>query len=202
MAVTNFDSVTLDSNLVVTGTQTLTGATTIAGATTIGGALAVTGAVTNASTVANQGAVTNTVGDATGLLVAQRYGGVATEGLELLVLDETVSLSATASAFDLAIDIPSGAVIVSVQGEVASVASATTAISIGFGIAGNTNLYGSCAIASNSKNNTIADWAVLASAEDIQLFSVSSSGDSVGTLDAGSVRVRIVYWALNSLVDG
>ncbi len=153
------------------------------------------------------GALTLTGGAATAAVVA-RFGDTATEGLEVKVIDEIVSLT-NAAATDLTQDVPAGAVILSVQ------ANLNTAITgdasgddgltkVGIGIAADPDKYGkTSALTKNAKVDTLPDWAVLSGAEDIKVYAVDNAGDAVTEkfVAAGLVRVRIVYLAANSLDD-
>jgi hypothetical protein len=187
-------------NLIVDGTSTLTGAVTMAST------LAVTGAATLASTLAVTGistlaaALNSTVGAATAA-VGLRFGASATEGLEFKVIEESVEADGSA-AYDLTQDIPAGAVILSVQANLDTIVAATTAVKVGIGVTDNEDKYGkTSALTKNLKIDTVPDWAVLASAEDVQVFACDTAGDDAGTLDTGTIRVRIVYVACNSLDD-
>jgi hypothetical protein len=153
------------------------------------------------------GALTNKAGVATAA-VALRLGQTATEGLELKVIDEDVTLT-NAVAKDLTDDIPSGAVILSVQ------ANLETAITgdgtgddllakVGIGVVADPDKYGkTSALTKNLKVDTIPNWAVLSGAEDIQVYACQTDGSACTEkfVAAGVVRVRIVYLTCNSLDD-
>lgn len=142
-----------------------------------------------------------TEGSAAGA-VALRFGASATEGLEVTVLDEVVAVSSAAASHDLTIDIPDGAVILSVQANLDTAITASTAVKVGIGIAANPDLYGLTSdVTADLKSNNIPDWAVLSGAEDVKIFACDTNGDAAGTIGGAAelVRVRIVYLTLNSL---
>ncbi len=147
------------------------------------------------------GAKTHRAG-ATTAAVALRFGATAGEGLEYRVIDETVSLDAV--SVDLTEDIPAGAVILSVQGnqETAGATGGTTD-NVGIGPVANPDLYSPTVgdVTLNGKIDHIPDWAVLSSAEDIQVNAVTSAGAIGDTAVGGTHRVRIVYLVLSSLDD-
>lgn len=149
------------------------------------------------------GAETLTADSATGA-VALRIGASATEGLEIKVVDKTVSPSAVETAV---FTVPAGAVILSVQGNCESaLTGGGTTVTWALGTAGDPDKYGypgSDTLAQNSKVDTIPDWAVLGSTEPIVLTGAATGGTADGNtaLTVGSVRVRIVYATLNSLDD-
>lgn len=136
--------------------------------------------------------------------VAQRFGATATEGFEIRVIDETTGTLSAVST-DLTEDVPIGAVILSVQGNVeAALTGGGTTANWGIGTAADPDKYSPTVgvLAKNSKIDTIPDWAVLSGAEDIQVHGVTAGGAIGDTaLTAGSVRVRIVYAVPNSLDD-
>ncbi len=149
------------------------------------------------------GAVNQTAG-AAAAAVAQRFGASATEGLEIKVIDETVSGFTGAKSFDLTEDIPAGAVILSVQANIeTTVVAGGTSVGIAIGIAsGDVDKYGETTVfTQNTKIDTIPDWAVLSGAEDVQIGIIVTGGASLGDTNAsaGAVRVRIVYALPNSL---
>lgn len=134
--------------------------------------------------------------------VALRFGATATEGLEYRVIDEILALSAVSN--DLTEDVPADAVIISVQGNQETVApGGGTTTNVGIGPAANPDLYSPTVgdLAKNSKVDHIPDYAVLSSAEDIQINGVTGPGAIGDTAPGGTYRVRIVYSVLNSLDD-
>ena len=115
--------------------------------------------------------------------------------------DETLSALAAVST-DLTEDVPAGAVILSVQGNIETLCVAGgTSVKVGIGPTADPDKYGkTTAFTKNLKIDTIPDWAVLGSAEDIQINAVATAGGIGDTaFSAGAVRVRIVYLATNSL---
>lgn len=211
------------SDVVVTGDVSVGDDLTVTDDATIGGTLGVTGAITATGGVT--GAVTgNVTGDLTGsatledgdLLtiegagtgtgdVVARIGATATEGLELRVYEATVTPAAIETNL---LNTPAGAVILSVQANCeAALTGGSTTVTWSVGINGNVDKYGTAAggdtLAKNSKIDTIPDWATLAAAEQMVLAGAVTGGATAGdtALTVGSVRVRVVYLALNSLDD-
>jgi hypothetical protein len=142
---------------------------------------------------------------ATAGAVAARFGATATEGLEVKVLDEVVSLTSAGAKFKaMTTAVPAGAVILSVQGNIASAITAGgTSVAVSLGLnASDPDKYGFVnALTQNSKINNIPDWAVLSGATTIDVCATIADGTTLGNTNfsAGSVRVRVVYLANNSL---
>lgn len=138
--------------------------------------------------------------------VALRFGKTVTEGLEIKVIDETVTLT-NAVEDDLTETVPAGAVILSSQGnlETAVVGDGTGddgLVKVGIGVTADPNKYGlSGALTKNSKIDSIPDWAVLGSEETVTVKAADAAGAAVTEkfTAGGSVRVRIVYAVCNSL---
>jgi hypothetical protein len=146
------------------------------------------------------------LGGAATPVVVHRLGSTVTEGLETVVLDETVDCHTTpAASFPLTSTVPSGAVILSVQATLKDTIDAGTAVKIGFGTAGDPDKYGKTAdLVADTKSDWMAIHAVLSGAETIAIFAVDINGAAAGTIGGGAVgteeiRVRIVYQACNSL---
>lgn len=165
------------------------------------GKLAVIELFTSAEQFLTPTTLTLTAG-AAAAVAALRLGQTATEGWELKVLDEDVVIPSAVASVDLTEDIPDGAVILGCQMNLETIVTATTAVKVGLGIAANPDLYGiTASLLKNVKTNLIPDWAVLSGAEDILIYAVDTGGSAAGTIDTGTVRVRIVYLALNGLDD-
>jgi hypothetical protein len=165
------------------------------GAQSLNGLLTLSGA--NVHSAAN----TFTAG-AAAAAIAARFGASATEGLEVRVIDETTGVLAAVST-DLTEDVPAGAVILSVQGNVeTALTGGGTTVNWGIGTVADPDKYSPTvgALTLDAKIDNVPDWAVLAGAEDIQVHGVTAGGAIGDTaLTVGTVRVRIVYLALNSL---
>lgn len=148
------------------------------------------------------GALTSTVG-AGAAAAALRFGKTATEGYELKVIDQTLSLASAAASFDLTEDVPTGAVILSAQANLETLIGAATAVKVGLGIAADPDKYGkTSALTKNLKIDTIPAHAVLSGAEDVKVFAVDTNGAAAGTIGGtagNAVRVRIVYAVCKSL---
>lgn len=183
------------------GSLTSTGAVSGASFTTAGAiscaSLTCTGAATLGPTTWPQG---NAAGQ-----VSNRFGLTTGEGLEVTVIDEDVDLTTPAASFDLTSDVPSGAVIESVQVNLeTAITGATGATAVGIGIASTEDKYGeTAALTKNSKVNTLPDYVVLSGAEDIQLFATDGAGTPTGTVGGAgeTIRVRIVFRTTNALDD-
>lgn len=144
-------------------------------------------------------------GSAAGI-VYDKVGGASflDGGWERRVVEESIALS-TAAIHTMTLEIPIGAVIRLVQANLETLIVATTATDVGIGTETGTddpNLYGlSGDLLQNTKIDTIPDWAVLSAAEEIGVFACDSAGDAAGTLNSGTVRVRVVYDIPLSLVN-
>jgi hypothetical protein len=143
--------------------------------------------------------------------VALRLGDTATEGLEIKVYDGLTSLTNAVST-DTACVIPAGAVILSVQGNLAKAVTGDASgddllAKIGIGISGgDEDAYAEfAALTKNTKANGIPDWAVLAAETTIAIFALKADGNTACTekftANADAVRVRVVYAVCNSLDD-
>lgn len=134
-------------------------------------------------------------------IAVMRLGATATEGLELRVSENTISPSAIETAV---CTIPANSRIVSVQSNVQSaLTGGGSTDSYGIGVAADPDKYGSSAtLTQNSKSDFIGDGTQLTSTEAIVLTGTASeTADGDTALTVGSVRIRIVYWTLNSLDD-
>lgn len=153
--------------------------------------------------VSLSGALQLTDGDASGAVV-RRVGATATEGMELVVVDTTVSPAAVETAV---FTVPAGAVIRAVQANVeTALTGGGTTVTFALGTAADPDKYGypgSDTLAQDAKIDTIPAHAVLASTEPIVLTGAATGGTADGdtALTVGSVRVRLVYEQLNSLDD-
>lgn len=206
---------TLDGN-----TKTINGAATLVLNTTDGGTEivwngttwsrdAVGAATLNGTTTMPDGSLLQMVGAGTGTGdVIQRIGGTTTEGLELRVIDVTVSPAAVETAVAT---LPAGSVVISVQGNVQSaLTGGGTTVTWSLGVAADPDKYGTAgypsaadALTKNSKSRWLGPFTQLASAEAIVLTGAATGGAADGdtALTVGSVRVRIVYWTCNDLDD-
>jgi len=157
--------------------------------------------------VGYSGALTAGAGAATAA-VALRLGTSATEGLEIKVYDETITLT-NAVADDTNCVIPAGAVILSVQGNLETVVAGDggggdAVADIGIGISGgDEDAYAEFgALTKNTKADAIPDWAVLAGETTLAIFALQADGNTAATEEfaaGGKVRIRVVYAVCNSL---
>lgn len=155
------------------------------------------GASATVSSTLNAGAAT--------AAVALRIGATITEGLELRVIDEVVDVSSAAASFDLTQDVPVSSVILAVQANANTAITGSGASGFGIGISGSETVYGeSSTLTQNSKIDTMsASWTVLGSARDVRIYATDGAGTPAGTIGGSSeaIRVRIIFYALNSLDD-
>lgn len=160
-----------------------------------------------------QGAITGdwtpAGGGATPAAVVLRIGATPTEGLETVVLEETVTLT-NAVKTDLATQIPAAAIILCVQGNLKTAVVGDASgddglVKVAVGTAADPDIYGkTTTLAKNQKINMIpAAYAVLASALTISVYAVDTNGAAVTEkfVAAAQVRVRVTYQQLNSLDD-
>lgn len=138
----------------------------------------------------------------TGTGVVLRIGSNTNEGLETFVVDTVVELGMI-SGVD-AVAVPVGAIIKSVQANLQEEAVADgTSVKVGIGITGTVDKYGlTTNLQKNQKINILLTPVVLQGVESIKVFPCASNG-AVGDSDftAGSIRVRVVYDQLASLVN-
>lgn len=154
----------------------------------------------------NADSVTHRAG-ATAAAVAARFGDTVTEGLELRVIDETVTLTNAAST-NLTNTVPSGAVIIGAHGNlqttvVGDASGDNGLVKIGIGKASDPDHYGKSAdLIKNTKiSGLIPTWAVLSGTEQIAVYAVDTNGAAVTEkfVAGATVRVRVYYLAFNDL---
>jgi hypothetical protein len=147
------------------------------------------------------------VAGATAAAAALRFGDSLTEGLELCVIDETVTLTNAAST-NITNTVPGGAVILGAQGNLQTAVAGDASgdnglVKIGIGNSGDPDAYGkSSGLTKNLKiDGMIAAWAKLGSAEQIAVYAVDTNGAAVSEkfVAGATVRVRVYYLQLNSL---
>ena len=152
-------------------------------------------------------APTNDAG-AAAAAVAHRFGASTTEGFEIRVIDEIVTLT-NAVEDDLTETVPSGAVILCVQANLETLIVGDASgddlfTKVGIGITADPDKYGkSATLLKNVKIDTIPDWAVLSSAETVTVKAAKDAGAAATEkfVAGGKVRVRLVYAMTNSLDD-
>ena len=140
------------------------------------------------------------------------HAGIVGDGLMELVTEEaTVSVSGAETATGLTF--PAGSLPFVAQANLETVVTATTAVKIGLDIASGSSGYGiAAALTKNTKlrqdgagfggvYNQGTGWAPLAAAKPLLLIACDNAGSAAGTLDSGSVRVRISYWKVSDLVN-
>lgn len=137
-----------------------------------------------------------------------RIGSTSSDGLKYIAIDETVTLT-NAVEVDLTNTVPSGAVILSVQGNLETAVTGdgtgdTGLTKVGIGTTADPDKYGlSGALTKDQKLDTIPAHAVLGSAEQIAVRAANNSGAAVTEkfTAGGKVRVRVVYATHDSLAD-
>lgn len=138
--------------------------------------------------------------------VAMRLGATATEGMEIKVYDEVISLT-NAVTTNTTLAVPAGAVILSAQvnlqtAVVGDGSGDTLLARVGLGITGSVVKYGvTSALTKNLKIDTIPAHAVNAG-ETLALYAVKADGSTACTekfVAAATVRVHVVYAVNNSL---
>lgn len=150
---------------------------------------------TNAILTCTAGAVTPAV--------ALRFGASITEGAEIKVIDEEVVFTTAVAEKNLTNVIPANSIILMAQMNLKTTITATTAVKVGLGTAsGDPDLYGITAdLVKNTKSDKIpAAYAVVTSTQ-LAVTACATGGTAAGTLDTGTVRVRVVYLTSNSLDD-
>lgn len=187
-------------DLIVFTTTTGSQLVTITPATTIVGLL-------TASDVKYTGVLSNTAGAAASAAIL-RLGKTATEGTEVKVIDEVVTLT-NAVETNLTETVPSGAVILSVQANLNSAVTGDASgddglTKVGIGVTADPDKYGlTSGLTKNLKADTVPAWTVLSGAEQICVKAADNAGAAVTEkfVAGGTVRVRVVYVTLNSLDD-
>lgn len=124
------------------------------------------------------------------------------KGVVTQVLDCTVTLVGAVASIDLPVNIPNNAIIRTAQVNHDTIITATTAVKVGIGTAGDPDKYGlSADLLKNTKIDSAPAAALLASGEDVLLFACDNAGSAAGTINSGTFHVRIVVDVLVSLAD-
>lgn len=140
--------------------------------------------------------------------VGLTFGDSSSEGLQVAVLDETVTL--TNAVHDaLTSTIPAGAVVLSAQLNLETAVTGdgtgdTLFAKVGLGTAADPDKYAlTGALTLNAKASSIPDWAVLGSAETVVIKAAKTDGTAATEkfTAGGIVRVRIVYLTQADLAD-
>jgi hypothetical protein len=141
-----------------------------------------------------------------GAMTVVQLDGLDVLATNLVRVDQTLDLITTpAAAWDLALDVPTGVVLISAQVFTQDAISAATAVKIGLGIVTDPDKYGlTTGIAASAVSDKSVPWAVLSGAADIQLYACDTNGDAAGTIGGGGagterVKVRLIYAKLTSL---
>ena len=156
-------------------------------------------------------------GIATGLLtldeasaagtVAMRFGATTTEGLELRVYEETVTPAAVETNLLL---LPSASMVASVSANCdAALTGGGTTVTWSIGTTADPDLFCTAGngagdtLLQNGKSDVIDMSTFNGAAVQMALTGCVTGGATAGNtaLTVGSVRVRVVYWAVNQLDD-
>ena len=162
-----------------------------------------TGAHTGAVTVPDGSALMlSGAGTGTGDIV--HVIGSSSEGMHLKVFEAVISPAAVETAV---VTVPANSVVMSVQANVlTTLTGGGTTVTFSLGTTADPDKYGAAAIdalVANTKLNFIPAYAFLGPAEAIVLTGTAATGAADGNtaLTVGTVRVRVVYWTLNTLDD-
>jgi hypothetical protein len=168
-----------------------------------------TGNVTGNSTGVHTGATTVPDGSVLTLAGAGgtagdivQYIGSSTEGMHLVVFDAIISPAAVETAV---LTVPAQSVVMSCQANVATaLTGGGTTVTFAVGVTADPDKYGAPAVdglTQNTKLNFIPAYAFLTAPEAVVLTGAAAGGTADGdtALTVGTVRVRVVYWTLNSL---
>ncbi|RMG57350.1 MAG: hypothetical protein D6722_25085 [Bacteroidetes bacterium] len=130
--------------------------------------------------------------------VISRIGASPSEGLELVVYEETISPAAIETSV---VNVPAFSMVLAVQSNVeTALTGGGTTDSYGIGTSADPDKYGSSStLTQNSKSNYIG---ATPNASSEQIVLTGTSGGAVAgdtALTVGSVRIRVVYYTLSSL---
>ncbi len=157
------------------------------------------------SVVLAGGSVQHPNGTAAGS-IADGYGATSAEGLQRVILEETVSFAENVALYKaLTASLPVNAIVETAQANIqAALTGGSTTVKLGLGTAADPDLYGlSADLAKNTKIDHVpATYAVIGSTTALRLSACASNGAAGDTaLTVGSVRVRIVYRVPVSLAN-
>lgn len=153
-------------------------------------------------------AITTRVGGAAAV-AALRFGKSDTEGLEIRIVDEVVTLT-NAVETNLTNTVPAGSVILAAMGNLQTAVTGDGSgddlgVKVGIGVTADPDKYG---ISADLNKNTKIDWihgswAKLGSAETVCVKLAKTDGTAATEkfTAGGKVRVVLVYLAVNSLDD-
>lgn len=180
---------------------------TAAAGVTVDGVLLKDGGVTGALTMSD-GDLMTIEGSGTGTGdVVTRYGATATEGLELRVYEETVTPAAVETNLLL---LPGASMVASVSANCdAALTGGGTTVTWSIGTTADPDLFCTAGngagdtLLQNGKADVIDMSTFNGPAVQMALTGCVTGGATAGdtALTVGSVRVRVVYWAVNQLDD-
>lgn len=130
-------------------------------------------------------------------------------GNQRFAYEDTVVLGGAVASINFAKQLPAGAVIIQAEGNLDAAVTATTAVKVGLGKAGTINGLGLfAALTKNTRcaaSRAIAADAMigvpLAAATTLAAFACATDGTAAGTINAGTIRLRVVYEVANLLAD-
>lgn len=123
--------------------------------------------------------------------------------LKIVTKDIILAIGASAVAsVDLGYDIPVGSIVLAAALNIETAITLATATKIGLGIAGSLAKYGT--ITGGTKNNKstlgITPTAI-GSAEDLKVYATDNSSAAAGTIQNGTIRVRLTLLTQTALED-
>lgn len=123
--------------------------------------------------------------------------------LTVTTKDIIVSVGGDAVAsVDLGYDIPAGSLVLAAAANIESAITLAVATKIGIGIAGSLAKYGSITGgAKNSKSTLAITPTAIASSEDVKIYATDNSNAAAGTIQNGSIRVRLTILTQGALAD-
>lgn len=130
-------------------------------------------------------------------------------GRQTFAYEDTVVLGGAVASANFAKQLPAGAVIIQAEGNLDAAVTATTAVKVGLGKAGTITGLGLFATLTKNTRCTAsraiaADALVgvpLAAATTLAAFACATDGTAAGTINAGTIRMRVVYEVATLLAD-
>lgn len=111
-----------------------------------------------------------------------------------------VGSSAVASV-DLGYSIPANSLVLAAAMNIETAITLSVATKIGLGISGTLNKYGSITGGTKNHKSTLSFATVVATADILAIYSTDNSGVAAGTIQNGSMRVRLVLATQAALPD-
>lgn len=109
--------------------------------------------------------------------------------------------SAVASV-DVGYDIPAASIVLGAALNIESAITLVTATKIGLGVSGTLAKYGSITGGTKNNKSTVAITpTALASAEDLKIYATDNSSAAAGTIQNGTIRIRLTLLTQSALAD-